>query len=327
MNTDITLADHAKMVDDVAKNASTILLLTHKRPDGDALGSMLAFANAFGATSAVTPYLPEPIPSTLAFLPGGDRIITNPGALEAEYELTVLLDCASWMRTGLANGIVERLERGKIIVIDHHENDARATPRGSRVIVEGKASTTHILALLFQEANVPMTPAVATCLLTGLVTDTGGFIHASTTPEVLTLASMLMRKGANLPKIMKNTIRTKPPNIMKLWGRALARIEQNPHTGVTYSIITKKDLEECHASPEDLSGVANILASIPKSKYALLLTEVEKNRIKGSLRAETDMDTDVAEIAKAFGGGGHKLASGFEIEGRIVKEGGTWKII
>jgi len=100
----------------------------------------------------------------------------------------------------------------------------------------------------------------------------------------------------------------------------------NENTGASISLITLEDLQQCHATLDDLSGVVSMLNTLPQTKYAMLLVEFEPGKIKGSLRSEPQKGVDVSKIAKQLGGGGHKLASGFEIAGHIVKQDGIWRI-
>jgi phosphoesterase RecJ-like protein len=157
----------------------------------------------------------------------------------------------------------------------------------------------------------------------GLFTDTGGFLHANTTSEVMQIASFLMRRGAALSQIAKKTLSNKNIKTMKIWGRALERARLNKKNNMAFSYVTKKDMQECGASVDDLSGITNILGAAEDSDYSLFLAETSKNKIKGSLRSEAYKGQDVSQIAKLFGGGGHPLASGFELNGKIEKRKGT----
>ncbi len=118
-----------------------------------------------------------------------------------------------------------------------------------------------------------------------------------------------------MSKITKKIFRNKNKTTLKLWGRALARIKKDTKTGLAFSIITYDDLKKCGVSPEDLSGLSNIISTAQEARFALLLTEYEKGKLSGSLRSEKFKGVDVSRIAKLFNGGGHKFASGFKIEG------------
>jgi phosphoesterase RecJ-like protein len=152
-------------------------------------------------------------------------------------------------------------------------------------------------------------------------------MHEGTTPEILMLASELMNKGARLSHIARETYQKKDLPGLRIWGRALSRVMVSKESRVAISLITRQDMEECGAALNDLSGVVNLLNTLPETDFALLLTEYEPNKIKGSLRSEPQKGVDVSKIAKKFGGGGHKLASGFEIDGHITNVNGTWRVL
>lgn len=135
-----------------------------------------------------------------------------------------------------------------------------------------------------------------------------------------------MQKGARLSHIAHETYQKKDLPSLQIWGRALSRILVNEQTGASISLITLQDLQECGATLDDLSGVVSMLNTLPQTKYAMLLVEFELGKIKGSLRTEPQKGIDVSKIAKRLGGGGHKMASGFEITGHIVQENGIWRV-
>ena len=167
---------------------------------------------------------------------------------------------------------------------------------------------------------------MATALLTGIYFDTGGFRHQNTTNEVLSIVSELLKKGARLNKITENIDNQRPISLFKLWGIALDRLRLNKKYGLSVSVITMEDIEKAGATEEEISGLVNLLNSAPESSVALLLCESFGDKIKGSLRTESDQ-IDISKLAKSLGGGGHKKAAGFTINGRIELEDGSWKIV
>lgn len=305
------------------KPAKRVLIGTHEHPDGDALGSSLAFYHALKAQGKeVIVYVPDPAADFYAFLPGLD-VITNIKPVDAaSYDAMLLLDYTQLYRTHLE---AEAKAHPVSICIDHHFSN----PKEAKInlIVPEAAATAQIIYEFFKVTGVEMTAEVATCLLTGIFTDTGSFMHDSVTPDILDIASDLMNKGARLSHIAHETYQKKDLAGLKVWGRALSRIMTNEKTGASVAVITMKDLEECGATLDDLSGVVNLLNTLPNTKYAMLLVEHKPGQIKGSLRSEPQKGVDVSEIARHLGGGGHKLASGFEIEGSVVHKDGTWRII
>lgn len=302
--------------------AKRILIGTHQHPDGDAVGSTLALLHALRLQDKqVVAYVPDAPPDFFKFLPGIEELTTTKPKV-ANFDCVVLLDYTQLYRTNIE---AEAKAHQNTISIDHHHDNKKEVRLN--LIVPEAAATAQILYDFFETMNIPITKDMATCLLTGIFTDTGSFMHDSTTPEILEMAAALMGKGARLSHIAHETYQTKGLASLRIWGKALSRIIVNEKTGVAVAIVTYDDLQECHANLDDLSGVVNMLNALPNTKYAMLLTEFEPGKIKGSLRSEPHKHTDVSEIAKKLGGGGHKLASGFEVNGHLVQKEGMWRIV
>lgn len=318
------LTQYSQEVNDIHKSlrvAHSVLIGTHEHPDGDALGSSLALMQALRLQSKeVTVFAPNPAPEMFSFLPGVENLITNVPD-PSQYDAVVLLDSTTVERAHL-DGLIE--SHPATICIDHHYHNVSECTYN--LIVPEAAATAYILTVFFEETHTPITKDMATCLLTGIFTDTGSFMHDSTTPEIMKLAALLMSKGARLSHIAHETYQKKELPGLKIWGRALSRTMTNSETGATVSVITAKDLKECGATLDDLSGVVNILNTLSITKFALLLTEYSPGRIKGSLRSEPHKGVDVSKIAKRLGGGGHKLAAGFEVSGHLVEKDGMWRV-
>lgn len=309
-------------VDATLRAADSVLLVTHEHPDGDAVGSALAMLHALtGAGKRVRAYVPDAPPAQFSFLPGIDQLITT-RPLAANFAVVLVLDATYFARTHLADDLIAHPQT---ITVDHHHDNRREARLN--LIVPEAAATAQILASFFGTCAIPLTKDIATCLLTGIFTDTGSFMHDSTTPEILKLAAFLMSKGARLSHIAHQTYQKKDVGGLRIWGRALSRVMNSPLTGAAVSVITPQDLTECGATLEDLSGVVNMLNTLPETKFALLLTEYVPGRIKGSLRSEVHKGVDVSGIAKRLGGGGHKLAAGFEVPGHIVRRNGQWRVV
>lgn len=319
---------------DLLAVSARILVTTHRRPDGDAVGSVLAMSRALRARGIeATAHTPDPPPSFLRFLAGFDTITHNPGPIPA-YDLVIALDHSELGRTGLANQLLTA--HLPVVAIDHH---ATADRRASvALIIPEAAATCEILCVLFPLVGLPVDASIATCLLTGLVTDTGSFQHANTTARVLAAAGKLLELGADLRSVVTSAFGQRPLPALRIAGRALERLAVNPATGAVISVVTHEDLQACGASEQDLTGVVNVLNTLPEASFALLLTEYEKGKLSGSLRAsprtsakgtlwgKSEQAVDVSLIAQKFGGGGHTLASGFEVAGRLVRDPEGWRI-
>lgn len=314
--------DVAMQVATKLRTGKRILIGTHEHPDGDALGSSLALLHVLATQGKeVTVYVPDTPPGFFSFLPAFDRITTvKPNV--SSFDTIVLLDYTQLYRTHLEE---EAKVHPNTIAIDHHHDNLKET--NLHLIVPEAAATAQILYELFQETNTPITKDVATCLLTGIFTDTGSFMHDSVTPDILEIASFLMGRGARLSHIAHETYQKKNLAALHIWGRAFSRIMISPETGAATSIITHEDLKECGATLDDLSGTVNMLNTLPDTKFAMLLVEFEPGKIKGSLRSEPHKGTDVSKIARKLGGGGHILAAGFEVPGTFVQKDGKWHIL
>ncbi len=316
-----TQLETVKKIKDVFDCSKSVLIGTHEHPDGDALGSSLALYHALKAQGKqVTLYVPDIAPDFFVFLPGIE-VFTTIKPKVASFDTVIVLDYTQLNRTNMEN---EVLVHPQTICIDHHYDNPKQTKHN--LVVPEAAATAQILYELLVIFQIPVTPAIATCLLTGIFTDTGSFMHDSTTPDILEIAADLMTKGARLSHIAHETYQKKDLPGLRIWGRALSRILTNESTGASISIITYEDLKECGATFDDLSGVVSMINTLPQTKFAMLLVEYVPGKIKGSLRSEPHKQVDVSKIAKRLGGGGHKLASGFEIAGHFVQEQGIWRI-
>jgi len=305
------------------KSSNDILILTHKNPDGDAIGSVLGLAGALDCLGKNAKcFSKDAIPDVFEFLP---NVATIKNQIDQRnYDLIILLDCALFSRTGLNDIKDIVISFDNLLIIDHHpEKMAEEGYLNNRVsIIDHSASSTAVLIYnLLKELDIKITKDIANCLLTGIFTDTGGFQHSNTDAQSLQAAAELMKKGPRVDKIAKNIFNSKNISAIKLWGKALSRIQRDENTGMAVSYLSKKDIEECGARQEDISGLVSVINTVSDAKFSLLLTESDDNKIRGSLRSEEYKGIDVSRIAKSLGGGGHKLASGFEVEGEDVKGG------
>jgi len=301
------------------KSSNDILILTHKNPDGDAVGSVLGLALAlrdFGKNAVC--FSKDDIPRVFDFLPDismiGNRLSSR------FFDLVVLLDCADFSRTGVED--MEKIISGfdNLLIIDHHPENKKESDRlsGSVKVIDEKASSTSVLIhRLLKKLDAQITKNIAASLLTGLFTDTGGFHHDNTNPEALKVAAELMKKGPRIDKISKNIFSGKSITALRLWGRALSRVKTDEKTGMAVSYISKEELKEYGVGQEELTGLVSMVNTVSDAKFSLFLTEYDDRKIRGSLRSEEYKSIDVSRIARILGGGGHKLASGFEMEGDI----------
>lgn len=307
------------------KKYNNFLLIGHKKPDGDAIGSMLSLHLALKKLDKDTILAcDDALSDRFDSLPDSDKIILlkNTPKIIKNIDLVITLDSATYELTGLNNHF-QRKDLPTILNIDHHHDNPEY---GNINYIEPESSSVcEIIFKLIKDINVPITENIATCILNGIFVDTDSFKNPNTSIDTLRITSYLLSRGADLKSITKNNLKDKSLSALKLWGIALARLSKNNKLGIISTIITREDLKRCGANYEDLEGVANFLNSIPEAKASLVLSERDDNEIKGSFRTLHN-NVDVSKIAALFGGGGHKKAAGFSIAGNLSNHQGYWKI-
>lgn len=317
---------------DILERSRRVLLATHERADGDALGSLLAVHHYLRRSGReVTSLAPESSLETFSYLDGHHEVLVSAESIRVDaYDAVVLFDCGDVRRTHLAEKLFFlREERPPVALLDHHPSTTTFRDRDlvDLQLVDHAASSTCELVYRFLVANrIEITPSLATALLTGIITDTGGFTNLGTTHEALNVASELMRRGGNLRKIVAATLRSKTLGTLQLWGRALSRLEHDPVSGIVSTALTLNDFKECGVDREGSEGIANFLNSLGEGKAALVLREEPNEYVKGSFRT-TRTDIDVAALARAYGGGGHRAAAGFTVHGKIERTDRGWTVV
>jgi len=285
-------------------NANVILLASHGEPDGDALGSMLALKFSFEKLGKKTDaYCASAIPENYRFLPGIGQIKRK---IEPGYDLLF----------GLDYGDLKRLEAGTlnipVITFDHHPLINQVGEM--KVVDTNFSSTCEIIYRFLEENELEIDKEIATCLLTGIFTDTWSFRHPNTTAKTLKVVGELILRGAPLRKIAGFVNQQKIDIKSKIWSRALANIHENREFSFIFCFVSFQDMQEIGATANDLSGLASLLCMAPGTKFSLVLSEESLGKIDGSFRALPDKGIDVSYFARALGGGGHRLSAGFKTE-------------
>lgn len=298
----------------IISKAERILLFAHSRPDPDTVGANLALEEHLrnlGKHVDIACF--NPFPDTLKGL--AEKTFFHPDQLDLQsYDAVIGSDSVD---RGLDTLITRFTENQVIVLIDHHP-DISLT--GDVVIIDPEySSTSELLYLFFTTTGAPITKSMATMLLMGILFDTGGFQHGGVSPQVMEIASELMKKGAPLSKISQTIFTNKNISALKLWGKAFEKARFNPKNGMLVTAVTRADISECAASAEDIYQVASILSTVPDAKFAMVLSERDEHIVRASLRSMEHHGIDVSAIAHEFGGGGHKLASGFEVPGKIIE--------
>ena len=303
------------------ETAQNILLTMHEGMDGDDGGSILALLHFLESQhKRVVAVVKNGVPEALSFLPGSQKILEN--LPETQFDLLVTFGCASTARTGLEK--ILSLD-APTINFDHHPDNAFFG--AVNLVDKAKSSVAELVYDFFKFCTWPISQEVATCLLTGIITDTGRFMHANTQSSTLHAASDLMSKGARTTKINKHTFKNKKPAVLKAWAKAMENSRYDSKNKIITSAITEEDLFALGSLPKSaFEGFVETLNTIPEAKLALFIRQ-EGSVIKGSLRSDTHKNVDVSKVAKLFGGGGHKLAAGFSLPGKISKDTeGKWQI-
>jgi phosphoesterase RecJ-like protein len=282
------------------------LVTSHARPDGDAIGSTLAVAQILrrmGKSAEIV--LGDPVPLLYHPLPGSETIVHS-SQVNGDYDAVIILECDSVQRTRLRG-----LENQFLINIDHH---ASSRPFANINWIDPSAvATAELIFRLAQAAQVKITPEIATCLYTAVLTDTGAFCYAPTNACTFELAKFLVEHGADPGKIAQSVYFSSPMSKMCLLGAALSRLERDGE--ITWMSVTRHDIERFGALDEDCEGLVNYALSISGVEVAIFFREVAHERIRVSIRSKGAVN--VAEIAQKFGGGGHECAGGFSTEGPV----------
>ncbi len=304
------------------EHSSRILLTMHERMDGDDGGALLAVGQMLEQRGKqVTHIIKKGVPPQLQFLPGSEKISAE--YVAGDYDLLVTFGCSTKDRCGIEEIITLNIP---VLNIDHHQDNSFFGD--VNVVDKQKSSVAELVYDFFKFCGWPLNKNIASCLLTGIITDTGSFKHSNTASSTLETSAELMNHGALTSPIIHETFKNKTPEILKAWGIALANSYYDQDRGIIYSVMTELDFKEfTHLPQSAFEGFVETLNSVPEAKFAMFLRQ-DGNIIKGSLRSDTHKNVDVAKIAQLFGGGGHKQAAGFSIVGKLEKDStGKWKVV
>lgn len=306
--------------------AKNILLITHDRPDGDALSSICAMAEYLELKQKpYTMYCNNAPPIQYEFLPHVEKIIYEKSKLNInDFDYLIILDCGQMNRTKLTDEITSIKKSAVIIEFDHHPKvDDYAN---IELRLPELSSTCEVLYNFFKINQVKINKNIANCLLTGIMTDTGNLLFEITTDKTIKIASELLIYGARLPRILENTWRNKSLSGMQIWGLAMRRLKVNKKYNFAYTVLTREELENSKISDEELEGFPGFLSNLKGVNALLVLRELDNGKLKGSLRT-AHPKIDISHLAKELGGGGHPRASAFVLEGQLERNNGAWRIV
>ncbi|MGH3032668.1 MAG: DHH family phosphoesterase [Gaiellaceae bacterium] len=303
-------------VAEAIRSHDRFLVTTHENPDGDALGSLLAAKLALhqlGKDAVMYLAGATPLPHEYGFmrLEGLARRLPE----DADERVLFALDCANERRLGPDPGLVERAPL--VLDVDHHHDNTRFGDVNA--IVSTASSTGEILRDLFRELDVRLTPEIAEALYIALVTDTGRFQYANTTPKALRLAAELVEAGANVHRVFQDVYENVAFAKLKLLARALDRAHVYEGGRLIVSYLERSDFEAAGAEEPFSEGIIDFLRAVEGTEIVALIREPPTqngptHRVSLRTRAE---DVDVSAIARKSGGGGHRQAAGFSSEASV----------
>lgn len=300
------------MVDDVHdqiwtrfRQAKSILIAAHVRPDGDAVGSLLAIGLGLaGLDKKVQMVLADGVPASFRHLVGAEQIVKK---AEGEVDLVVSVDCSDLKRLGSAlEGYGE-----PDINIDHHITNLKF---GKVNLIDAKAvATSEIITEHFETWGLHFSADISNALMTGIIADTLGFRTSNMSPKALRHAADLMEKGADLPEQYSRALLRRSYPAARYWGAGLSSLEKKDK--LVWGTLRLKDREECSYPGSDDADLINIISAIDGFDISMIFVEQKNNTVKVSWRCIPGRD--VSQIALSFGGGGHPAAAGADIPGTL----------
>lgn len=299
MAEDITAA-----IKDRLRAAQKILITSHVRPDGDAVGSLLGLGLALqNAGKPVQMVLADGVPSSFRYLEGSDRVRKVP---DRDFDTFITVDCADFKRLGKPFQDFGQPD----INIDHHITNERF---GILNLIEGQeVATAAILTSYLPAWGYEITRPIAAALLTGIITDTLGFRTSNITPQALHQAAALMETGVDLSELYMRGLIHRSFSSARYWGMGLSKLESSD--GIVWTTLSLADRKASGYDGNDDADLINMISAIEGHKVGLIFVEQRDNHVKISWRA-LEQGVDVSTVAKQFGGGGHAAAAGADLPG------------
>jgi len=300
MNSDLDTA-----IETALHAAQNTLIVSHVRPDGDAIGSMLGLGLALQAAGkTVQMVLSDGLPASFRHLPGSGQVKKEP---QAGFDLFITVDCADFRRVGKQFETMRKPD----INIDHHITNERF---GDLNLIEPEAvATAAILTDHLPKWGLEISRDVAANLATGIVTDTLGFRTSNTTPAALRQAALLMETGIDLPELYNRSLVRRTYAAAKYWGAGLSSL--TTLDGIVYGTLRLTDRKNAGYGGNDDADLINIISAIEDHAVGMIFVE-QRDSVKISWRA-LQPGLDVSKVAQSFNGGGHQAAAGADIPGKL----------
>ena len=306
------MPDLSQEIATIFRREQSFLVVTHYRPDGDAIGSQLALTLLLqGLGKTVEAWNDDDVPAKFKFLPGA-KLVTRPPATPKSFDVVIAIDSSNWQRVGTSADKIA--SRKHFINIDHHvSNDKFAEINW---IVTAAPASGQIVFDLIKRGNFKLTAEIAQCLFAAISTDTGSFMFGNTTADCLRAAAELVETGINVGELSRHVYESYPYARLRMLQLALADLKLTDHKHTAYFWVTKDMFNNSGAKREDTEGLIDFARAIEGVVVALLFEELEEaGKFRVSFRSKNPQ-VDVNSIARHFGGGGHREAAGARLTGR-----------
>ncbi len=299
--------DQIQAFGDLVSRADRILIISHIRPDGDAVGSTLGLGLILEEMGKeVSLVLEDGVPKVFNHLTGTDRIIRE---VVGVFDLVIVVDSSDIERIG---SVLDDYGEPDVN-IDHHPTNTQFAKLN--LVRDNAVATVEIIFDLVQELSYPINLPIAEALLTGLLTDSLGFRTSNTNPQTLRIAAELMEVGANLPILYRKAMLEKSVEAVKYWGQGLSGIQMEDR--LVWASLSLEDRIAADYPGRDDADLINVLARIKDADISVVFVEQKNGSVKVSWRSRPGFDVSI--VATQFGGGGHKPAAGADIKGDLKR--------
>jgi phosphoesterase RecJ-like protein len=286
------------------EQAQQISIVSHVRPDGDAVSSILGLGMALQAAGKnVQMVLADGVPTPFRYLPGSDQIKYR---IKGTPDLVIVCDCSDLVRTGNALGDLK-----PHLNIDHHVTNLLFAD--INLVETAAVATAAILTSHMAEWGLAFSEEIASCLLTGLIADSLGFRTSNMNPQALRLAADLMERGANLPDLYYKALVRRSFEAARFWGTGLEHLQRDGR--LVWTTLRLDDRKTAQYPGNDDADLVNMISTIEDGDIVIMFVEQKEGRVKISWRAQPGWD--VSRLALQFGGGGHPAAAGAEVKGTV----------
>jgi phosphoesterase RecJ-like protein len=291
---------------DAIRERQRFLISSHARPDGDSIGSQMAMAYALRALGKhVEVVNRDPAPAPLLAFPGVPDIRVAERA-EGEFDAALIMECSELARTGVSG-----LERYFLVNVDHHPGNALY---GDINWFEGGAAACAEMVFdIIGALDVPLSLEIATHIYVGILTDTGSFHYSSISPRTFDICRQLVEAGVDPPKVARSIFDSNTLGRLKLFGSVLSTIELEDHGRLAVVFVDRAMAAAAGGTYDDTEGLINLPLTVKEIQAVVFFKEIENDQYRVSLRSKGEID--VCAVAKGFGGGGHKNASGCTVTG------------